>query len=184
MLKSRRGQGFYLKRVDEMKLNTLKKWIVIGGVALSVVGCASNGSKSSKAMQTAGLGERAKFYGENISAEEEKRLLAENTLLFGFDQYDISDKNRKVLFAHARKLLNNPDARLRVEGHADRRGSRSYNLALGERRAEAARQVLRLKGVPERQISVVSYGKEKPAALGDSEDSFSKNRRDFLAYED
>lgn len=169
-----------------MKLGILKKWIVLGGIALSVVGCASNSgsSKGKHAMETAGLGERAKFYGENISAEDEKMLLAENTLLFGFDKYDISDKNRRVLYAHARKLLNNPDARLRIEGHADRRGSRSYNLALGERRAEAARKVLRLKGVPERQVSVVSYGKEKPAALGDNEESFAKNRRDFLAYED
>ena len=152
-------------------------------MALSVVGCASNSGKN-KAMQTAGLGERSKFYGENITAEKEEQLLADRTLLFGFDKYDVSDESRRVLYAHARNLLNNPSDRIRIEGHADRRGSRSYNLALGERRAQSARQVLKLKGVSENQIAIVSFGKEKPAALGDSEQDFAMNRRDFLSYED
>ena len=167
-----------------MKLN-LKKWVAVASITLSVVGCASNnGAKSASVSRSSGLGERTKFYGESMSAEDEQLLLAQNTLLFGFNKYDISAENRKVLYAHARKLLKNPNATLRIEGHADRRGSRSYNLALGERRANAARQVLRLKGVPDSQISTVSYGKEKPVALGSTESDFAKNRRDFLVYED
>lgn len=171
-----------------MKIRGLKKLIFVGSIALSVVGCASNGgnsgSHSSGKMQTAGLGDRAHFYGENISAEEEQRLLAEKTIFFGFDKYDISDENRRILYAHAKKLLDNPNSHIRIEGNADRRGSRAYNIGLGERRALAAKQVLRLKGVPEKQISIVSYGKEKPVALGDSESDFAQNRRDFLVYED
>ena len=68
------------------------------------------------------------FYGENISYAQEEELQNERTLYFGFDQFAISEQNRMILLAHAKKLLNNPNLRLRIEGHADERGSREYNI--------------------------------------------------------
>ena len=87
-----------------------------------------------------------------------------------------------MLRAHARQLQGNPNMRVRLEGHADERGSREYNIALGERRAQAVRQVLQLQGASSTQLSTVSYGEERPAELGHDETSWEKNRRVELVY--
>lgn len=161
-----------------MKLNNLTKLLVIGCAAISVIGCSSSGKKGMKT-----LGDRASFYGEDISAADEKNLQAVKTIYFGFDRYDISDENRRILLAHARKLLENPSVKMRIEGHTDRQGSRPYNIALGQNRADAAKQILEMKGVGADQVVTVSYGKERAVDLGDTEDAFAKNRRDELVYE-
>jgi len=87
-----------------------------------------------------------------------------------------------MLKAHARQLQQNPNLRVRLEGHADERGSREYNIALGERRAQAVRQVLQLQGASSTQLSTVSYGEERPKSLGHDETSWAQNRRVELVY--
>ena len=84
--------------------------------------------------------------------------------------------------AHARRLAANPGVSVRLEGHADERGSREYNIGLGERRAQAVRQALMLQGVNSVQITTVSYGEERPADSRSFEDAWAKNRRVEIAY--
>jgi peptidoglycan-associated lipoprotein len=87
-----------------------------------------------------------------------------------------------MLAAHGRYLASDPNLRIRLEGHADERGSREYNIGLGENRAQAVRQILLLQGVSAAQLSTVSYGEERPAAFGSDEESYSLNRRVELVY--
>ncbi|MSM38866.1 MAG: peptidoglycan-associated lipoprotein Pal [Geobacter sp.] len=99
-------------------------------------------------------------------------------IYFDFDKYTLSTKSRDTLLKNAGNLKTEPAAVVRIEGHCDERGSEQYNLALGEKRAKAAMQYLVTLGIPESRLSVISYGKEKPVALGHDEASWAKNRRD------
>ena len=103
-------------------------------------------------------------------------------IYFEYDRSEVSPQYVDVLAGHARRLAQNPDQRMRLEGHADERGSREYNIGLGERRAQAVRRVLLLSGATARQISTVSYGEERPVALGSTESDYEKNRRVELSY--
>jgi peptidoglycan-associated lipoprotein len=123
------------------------------------------------------------FYGEEITPEREKELLAENTIYFGYDKDEIQDRYKLVLLAHAKKMLEEPHFKLRVDGHTDERGSAEYNIGLGERRAKSVIRFLEFKGVRSDRLVSVSYGKEKPASVGHKEDSWRLNRRAELAYE-
>jgi len=100
-----------------------------------------------------------------------------DTIYFGTDKSDIDDASRATLAAQARWMLANPSVKGSIEGHADERGTREYNLALGERRANAAKNFLIASGVPEGRLTVISWGKERPAAVGADESSWAQNRR-------
>ena len=100
-----------------------------------------------------------------------------DTIYFGTDMSDIDAEDRTVLSAQARWLLANPTVRASIEGHADERGTREYNHALGERRANAAKNYLVSQGVPENRLLVVSWGKERPVAPGSGEQAWAQNRR-------
>jgi peptidoglycan-associated lipoprotein len=130
-----------------------------------------------------GVGDTMRFYGSDVSPAEEKALLAKRTYYFSYDGFDVNDEDTLSVYAHAKRLINGKRAHVRVEGHTDERGSREYNVALGERRANAVANILMLKGVPQDQISVVSYGKEKPAVAGHDESAWSQNRRAVIIYE-
>lgn len=106
-----------------------------------------------------------------------QRSVASNTVLFGLDQYDIDAAARAILDSQAEWLARNPAVRVTVEGHADERGTREYNLGLGDRRANAAKNYLAARGVDPSRMSVISYGKERPVALGSDEESWARNRR-------
>ncbi|RYX95813.1 MAG: peptidoglycan-associated lipoprotein Pal [Comamonadaceae bacterium] len=104
-------------------------------------------------------------------------------IYFDYDSYSIKPEFQSVLEAHARYIAAGGSARkLAVEGHTDERGGREYNLALGQRRAEAVRRALGLLGVADAQVEAVSFGKEKPADTGTDEAAFSRNRRAELNY--
>jgi len=103
------------------------------------------------------------------------------SVYFEYDQYDVKAEFRPLIETHARWLKANPKARLVVEGNADERGSREYNVALGQRRAESVTKMLVLMGARPEQIEAVSWGEEKPRATGHDEKAFSENRRgDFV----
>ncbi|MGM0594083.1 MAG: peptidoglycan-associated lipoprotein Pal [Pseudomonadota bacterium] len=108
--------------------------------------------------------------------------LAKRVFYFGFDSSELSTSDRDALEQHARLLNANPEVSVVLEGHADERGSREYNLALGERRAKAVEQVLNLLGVAGEQIQVISFGEERPVALGHDEEAWRLNRRVELLY--
>lgn len=108
--------------------------------------------------------------------------LAERTIYFEFDKSDIQAKYLDVLTAHADYLMKHANVHIRLEGNTDERGSREYNIALGDRRAQAVRRFLMFQGVPADQITTVSYGEEKPADPGHDESAWAKNRRVDLVY--
>lgn len=99
------------------------------------------------------------------------------TIYFDFDKSNLTNEAKSLLKKNAEWLKNNPGVRLQVEGHCDVRGSIEYNLGLGERRAKAAVQYLKSLGITGDRLSVISYGKERPIAMGDSEADHAKNRR-------
>jgi peptidoglycan-associated lipoprotein len=98
-------------------------------------------------------------------------------VFFDTDQYDLDDRDRATLDAQAAWLQSNSNVRVTVEGHADERGTRDYNLALGDRRANAAKNYLAARGVSPSRMTVISYGKERPEALGSDETAWAQNRR-------
>ena len=109
-------------------------------------------------------------------------ILSKRSVYFDFDAYAIKDDYKSMLEAHARYLQANRNARMTVEGNTDERGSREYNIALGQRRADAAKRMMLLSGATEAQIDTVSFGKEKPKNPGHDESAWAENRRDDLAY--
>ena len=101
---------------------------------------------------------------------------------FDFDSYSIKADAQSQIEAHARFMKQAANRKVVIEGHTDERGGREYNLALGQKRAEAVRRALAVQGVNDSQMEAVSFGKEKPAATGNSEDAFAQNRRAELSY--
>lgn len=108
--------------------------------------------------------------------------LSTRTIYFEFDSSRIKPEFSRAIRAHADYLAEHPDVRLRLEGHTDERGTREYNVALGERRAESVQKALSLAGAGNRQISTLSFGEERPAELGSSDFAYQKNRRVELIY--
>jgi peptidoglycan-associated lipoprotein len=102
---------------------------------------------------------------------------AGDRIFFDTDQYDVDDRDRATLDAQAAWLQRYRNVRVTIEGHADERGTREYNLALGDRRANAAKNYLAARGIDPARMAVISYGKERPEALGSDEESWARNRR-------
>jgi len=109
-------------------------------------------------------------------------LLSKRIVYFDLDRSDIRADSTTVVAAHAAYLAKNPNQKVRLEGHADERGSREYNIGLGERRGQSVRRALALQGVAETQLSTVSYGEERPAAAGSDEMAYAANRRVEIVY--
>lgn len=120
--------------------------------------------------------------GSRDPLDDPRSLLAGRVIYFELDSADVRAEDRELVRAHADYLVARPDRRLRLEGHADERGTREYNVALGQRRADAVRSLLQLYGVPPRQLSTLSYGEEYPADFGHNERAWSRNRRVELVY--
>ena len=120
------------------------------------------------------------FSGDPLT--DPNSMLAKRIVYFDFDKSDIKSEAREIIEAHARYLSANPSVRIVVEGHCDERGTREYNLSLGERRAKAVQQVVSLLGVSSSQVEVVSYGEERPAAMAHDEDAWAMNRRVEFIY--
>jgi len=111
------------------------------------------------------------------SAADFKRSVTSDTVHFALDQYDIDAEARAVLDSQVAWLRRYPQVRITIEGHCDERGTREYNLALGDRRANAAKNYLAGAGIDASRITTISYGKERPIALGSDEASWAQNRR-------
>ena len=135
---------------------------------------AAQGSGAGSANAAAGADEEA--------AGPQAGLLATHLVYFDFDSSEIKGTGTDVVAAHAKYLGGHPDTRVRLEGHTDERGSREYNIGLGERRAQAVRRALLLQGAADAQISTVSYGEERPAVPGHDEAAWAKNRRVEIVY--
>ena len=127
------------------------------------------------ATQTTGSGQTTTTGGNASIAQ--RLVEAGNTIYFAFDRSDITGESRQVLLRQAALLNQNPSVTVTIEGHCDERGTVEYNLALGERRANATKQALIALGVAAGRINVISYGKERPAVPGHNEQAWAQNRR-------
>ncbi len=106
----------------------------------------------------------------------------DSIIYFGYDRSDVPSEYTELLARHARYILDSGVLDVRIEGHADERGSREYNIGLGERRAQAVRQALALYNVPVARMTTVSYGEERPAVIGHDDESWAQNRRVEIVY--
>ncbi len=119
---------------------------------------------------------------EPVDPNSYEELLKIRTLYFDFDRSELKPEYQQVVAAHARFLRENPGSKMRLEGHADERGSREYNIGLGERRAQTVRRNLALQGAGSDQLSTISYGEEKPLDSSHTEYAWQINRRVELVY--
>lgn len=133
---------------------------------------ASGSGVDSDGIRSAGLEDE---YGSSQTADA---LI----IYFAYDKSEVQPQYVDLLASHARRLAADSRLQLRLEGHGDERGSREYNIGLGERRAQAVRRLLLIQGASSSQISTVSYGEERPAAFGSTESDYEKNRRVELSY--
>ena len=165
--------------------------LIVGLLASLLAGCPSSpaipdpeptdttyGDSSSS---TDGMTDRDPFAGGGYIDDPAAGELA-MVIYFDFDSSEVRPADRDTVTRHAARLGNDAMARVRLEGHADERGSREYNIGLGERRAQAVRQLLMIQGVAAAQIATVSFGEERPAAFGSSELDYAENRRVEFKY--
>ncbi len=155
---------------------------------LAITGCTSKPAKTTpdatgmaNGANTSGLGTDGSLNGQTLTPEQ--RALLGRIVHFDYDSSEISQNDYVTLNAHARYLASNGSAHVTLIGNTDERGTREYNLALGERRAKSVQSYLVTNGVQSSQIDVVSYGKEKPVDDGHDESAWAKNRRVEINYD-
>ena len=141
---------------------------------------SSGGSSKADSANTSGVGSGSGFQGHPLDNPNSE--LARRTVYFAYDSPTVLGPDRVIVEAHARYLASNPGAAVTLEGHADERGSREYNVGLGERRASSVRQMISILGAAAQQIRMVSYGEERPAVEGHDESVWSQNRRVEIVY--
>jgi peptidoglycan-associated lipoprotein len=120
--------------------------------------------------------------GDPNEAAKQEAIRTGTIVYFEYDRAEIKPEFVPIVTAHAKYLNTNSSNKVRLEGHSDERGSREYNIGLGERRAQAVRRALMLQGVTEAQITTVSYGEERASVQGSDESAYAKNRRVELVY--
>lgn len=185
-----------------MRFNNIMKSLAIALPLTILSACSSNSDSdensqvdtNAQVTQNAEAAKKAEEAAIQVTAakraaeiEEQKRqelaqLRSEHIVYFDFDVSNVNDQYSAILDAHAKFLNANSDVKVLVEGHADERGTPEYNIALGERRAKSVVTYLENMGVAASQLTVVSYGEEKPMLKDRSEDAFAKNRRAVLVY--
>lgn len=169
----------------------LARYLMIFAVLFVVSACSTTDEASmdqSGAQQGTAGGPLGDIYGTDMQgpAPGTQADLAVNVgdrVFFGYDRYDLAPEARTTLDRQASWLQQYPNLRVTVEGHCDERGTREYNLALGERRANSVKNYLVAQGVSESRITTISYGKERPAVPGSDETSWSQNRRGVTVVE-
>ena len=119
---------------------------------------------------------------EGNPLRDPNNILSKRSVYFDFDSNAVKDEFRGLIQAHARYMADHRDTRVRIEGNCDERGSREYNLALGQRRAEDVKKIMTVLGAADGRIETISYGEEKPVAMGHDEESWAKNRRADIKY--
>jgi len=161
-----------------------------------LAGCASNPTPEKAAVEertvapgtsgaatsgTSGSGVSGTTTGAN-PLRDPRNILSKRSVYFDFDSYAVKDEYKPLVDAHAKYLQANRPARMTIQGNCDERGSREYNIALGQRRADAVKRMMLLSGATDSQIETVSFGKEKPRNQGHDDGAWAENRRDDFVY--
>jgi peptidoglycan-associated lipoprotein len=180
-----------------MQIKPRAKILVIALSLAFVAGCASSGGTqdgttdrgttdrgtTDRGTAGAGSGQVGRTgLGTGAGEQDGDRIPQTRTIYFEFDSDTIRSEFEPVLNAHARYLRNNPSRAVALQGHTDERGTREYNLALSERRADAVRRFLNVQGVSPSQVEIVAYGEERPAVRGQNEEAYAQNRRVVFSY--
>jgi peptidoglycan-associated lipoprotein len=182
----------------------MRKFLWIGLIAAALAGCANtpsteapvddrsaagSGSGATSGAQTGGTssgGVNGSALGTGSGGANPLRdpnnVLSKRSVYFDYDSFVVRDEYRALVEAHARYLQQNRNARATIQGNTDERGSREYNIALGQKRADAVKRMMLLLGATEGQIETVSFGKEKPKNAGHDESAWAENRRDDIVY--
>lgn len=174
-----------------MRLQSLKlRAFLLGSCVCLLTSCAAWKSDKDQAnaavvdgnstVQPTGLGEDSSVQGGTMASRDQD--LTKRTYFFDYDKSEVRDEDRPAIEANADYLVNHPSAKALLEGHTDPRGSREYNIALGERRSKAISSILKTKGVNESQIRQISYGSEKLASNGRTDADYQQDRRGVLVY--
>lgn len=156
----------------------LRRWTTIFGALLVLAACSSTPPPAPPPPGPPVMGGPGGVSGSRFGPGSQQDLAATagDRVFFAFDSSDISSEVQQILQRQAEWLRRYPNVSVTIEGHCDERGTREYNLALGERRAAAAKNVLIAAGIPGSRISTISYGKERPIVPGSSEDAYAQNR--------
>ncbi len=172
---------------------SMKKLALLGAVALLMAGCSSvnldnpiveerSSGTSTSTGSSSTVAQTAAAPVDDGKAAQAAIANVSRLVYFDYDSYVIKPEFQALIDAHARHIKADRSRKVVIEGHTDERGGREYNLALGQRRAEAVRRSLGLLGVADSQVEAVSFGKEKPAAQGTGEAAWSQNRRAEISY--
>ena len=178
----------------------MRKWLIVAFLMALVTGCKSTeekpapveegapaattpapGTTTAPAQPGAVTGTPGGPYSP-AALKDPNSILSKRSIYFDFDEAAIKDQYRPIIEAHAKYLQINKNARVTLQGNTDERGTREYNIALGQRRADAVKKMMVLLGAQEIQIETVSFGKEKPRGSGHDESSWAENRRDDMVY--
>ena len=179
----------------------MKRWILMFAVVSLAVGCSSTPEEkpapvtegTATPSQTPPKGptgpsvtttQPQQVGGEALDHKNPKSILARRSIHFDYDQFTVKEEFKPVVTAHAGYLSKNRNLRMTIQGNTDERGSREYNLALGQKRADAVKSMMTLLGATAGQIETVSFGEEKPRAQGANEQAWAENRRADIAYPD
>ena len=173
-----------------MKNNVFSGPLALLALAALLASCAtSTPPESAPAQQPAARGPQAQPpvaaapQAARVSPlNDPNNILSKRSVYYDFDVYDVKPEFRALVEAHARYLRDNPGARVTLEGNCDERGSREYNVALGQRRSEAVKKMMGLLGAREQQMEAISFGEEKPKSAGHDEAAWSQNRRSDIVY--
>jgi len=182
----------------------MRKWIIGALVVVAVAGCSSTGTQdaapvedkgptatapvtpggatTSAATTTGVSGTPAGGAGAASALKDPNNILSKRNVYFDYDQFVVKDEYRPLVEAHAKYLQANRSARAIIQGNTDERGTREYNIALGQKRADAVKKLMILLGASEIQIETVSFGKEKPRREGHDEASWAENRRADIVH--
>ncbi len=183
----------------------MRKWIIGAFVMVVLAGCSSTGTQDAAPVEegapgtgaapttgattsgatTPGVSGTAAGAGVTAGAnahKDPKSILAKRSIYFDYDQFVIKDEYKSLVEAHAKYLQANRSLRIVIQGNTDERGTREYNIALGQKRADAVKKLMMVLGASEAQIETVSFGKEKPRKDGHDESAWAENRRDDIVY--
>ncbi|TAN51487.1 MAG: peptidoglycan-associated lipoprotein Pal [Methylococcaceae bacterium] len=185
---------------------TNKIYLTAAIMALALAGCSSTGDKQDAGAAGAngsslantsgyGAGGASSGYGAGggsgfgrggsytaADLDNPNSPLSKRVIYFQYDSAEVMPEYVSIVTAHAEFLAGNPSQRVTVDGHADERGTREYNIALGEQRAKTVANMLKLQGVADSQVQIVSYGEEKPLCMGHDDECWNQNRRAEFAY--
>lgn len=173
----------------------VRNLLMVAGMALALAACSSTDDEQATDVGQVQVGQADSMtagaldpnamgqYGPVPGSQQDLVVNIGDRVFFGYDRYDLTPEAQQILSQQAEWMKRYPNVRLSIEGHCDERGTREYNLALGERRANSVKNYLTSMGVEASRVSTVSYGKERPAVMGSSAEAWAQNRRGVAVVE-